>query len=75
MLSSPCFSDNVSDAELSPGVTDAGLGALVEAGCGAKLTSLTLVGEWVHFVLAFSSFLVSPQPAIPHDHHGRIPQA
>ena len=33
------------DAGLSDRVTDSGVCALVEAGCGAKLTSLSLWGE------------------------------
>ena len=35
---------NVLDAGLERGVTDAGLSALVSAGGGARLTSLTLSG-------------------------------
>ena len=33
------------DAGLEEGVTDSGLQALVSAGCGAQLTSLTLKSE------------------------------
>ena len=33
------------DVDLQEGVTDSGLHALVSAGCGAQLSSLTLAGE------------------------------
>ena len=42
VLLSPCFCQH---ADLEAGVTDSGLGALASAGCGEKLTSLTLSGE------------------------------
>ena len=38
-----CFA---ASAGLHAGVTDTGLNALASAGCGTKLTSLTLEGGW-----------------------------
>ena len=40
----------VVDAGLEDGVTDRGLSALASAGCGAKLTTLTLWGECLYGV-------------------------
>ena len=39
------------DVGLEEGVTDSGLQSLASAGCGAQLTSLTLVGEWYCVVI------------------------